>query len=908
MIKNKAFLLSLMIVIGVCIFAPDGYSISINSSEWISKDVEYHASTSSITDGLTVGAYGEHLNNWYRGYILINLSNITSISPLANITNITLAYSYTTKSGSGAMDLFYANTLWVESNITTNMPCGVVEGIMDTNNNCNLSAFYQKQNSDVVSGYNSFNITERAKWDVANSDGIFTIVFMDNGEASNINYQIYDSINSTSKPTLIITYQSILPSSSSTINNTLPRTNDDVQFTVISYNTNYVNFAWNNTGWANTTTIVNGTTTSYINKTITASANSVIGWYTSTNDSSGNWYTSPTQTFRVGTNVLPTIIINPNNFFNVYNGTGIGYTQSSNVLLNLSFIDDIGLAGFQINISNPLNSLVYNITYVSPTISGLASNFSNAINVQNTLQGYYNISISVWDIDSNYNFYKYSYYLSYPNITWSTANPYLLNGNSFTAQLSVNGNWKNTTRFSLYNSSYNLTSTFNLTYQNNNTYIYEYPLSGLTGLRYYLNATHYDRAGESYLSEGLVIDSQYLNNCSAGYPTINFTFRDELYNQLILTGGYITFSFGTYTQSFSNTNNFSVCIFPSYSNLTSDITLYYSATNYPQRRYSSNMILSNSTQNLVLYLLNTSIGIPYARFQITDAYGNSIVGATGSMTQSGESSIIEVESSDSSGLMTFFVNPDQDYTFTFSKSGYPSYTVTLRPTTSEIYSITLGQSIGNTISPFTGISYDFSPDGLLNNGTTYRFTWNVTSSYWNITACTLLISNNSISLGYNSSFVNSSYCAPTVDFNTGKYESFLVEGSYTINNTDVFTYSRTYSAKYNFVGNFTIKNALDDMKRFSGAGFNNWSRFFLAFIIITLIVVGISKFLPAFGNEESVVILIVFLVIFFGYLGWMRIDLETLPTFSNFDLKQWIIPLLVTLLGGGYLIEKEVNR
>jgi hypothetical protein len=306
-------------------------------------------------------------------------------------------------------------------------------------------------------------------------------------------------------------------------------------------------------------------------------------------------------------------------------------------------------------------------------------------------------------------------------------------------------------------------------------------------------------------------------------------------------------------------------------------------------------------------MLETTKG-GYATFRVEDIYSNPLSSVTGKVqkTIGGSTVTVEQQTTDDSGLATFFVDPDSDYIFTFSKTGYKTYTATIRPITSEIYTITLEEE-GTTSAPSYAIAthYLFTPTNtVLNNKTNYNFTFNLTSSYWEITSCTLTLKNASNTLASSSASYTTSKCSIQIELNTGNQTTIISEATYGINGTTTETVSVQYSVRYTYRGTFSLWNFIQDIKVFSEAGFNDFTRMVLAFIVIFSLVAYLSSNYSSLRDPEVLIILAWVLVLFFSYVGFLTMDLKSIPDIVG--LKQYIIFYLFTLGAGSYLIRRHL--
>jgi len=395
---------------------------------------------------------------------------------------------------------------------------------------------------------------------------------------------------------------------------------------------------------------------------------------------------------------------------------------------------------------------------------------------------------------------------------------------------------------------------------------------------------------------------------------INFTIYNEVSNTVISGNIDGTFNYleGTVDFDVEGETNFSLAIYPEGATTSGNYTIYYSAAGHPERRYNEPLaVYSNNTQIVKLYLLNTSLG-GYATFRIQDIYQNPLTEVTGKMEKVIDGSLVTVEqqSSDGSGLMTFFVNPDDDYTFTFSKTGYTSYSATIRPITTEIYTITLEQEGAEVIPPYSAeVKYFFTPTNtVLNNGTKYNFTFNLTSEYWDIEDCTLYIKNTTNTLNSSSDSFTNNNCLITIEYDVGKQTTIISEAKYTLNSI-VNTVSIQYTVQYTYKGEFSLMNFIDDIKAFSSAGFDDFTRSIIVFIVIFGIVAYASSQMAGLREPETLIILAWALVMVFSYLGLLTLSYASIPDIAPLGrewLQQYIISILFSLGAGSYIIRRHL--
>jgi len=422
----------------------------------------------------------------------------------------------------------------------------------------------------------------------------------------------------------------------------------------------------------------------------------------------------------------------------------------------------------------------------------------------------------------------------------------------------------------------------------------------------YLNGVNYNTS--TYYQN---VSDFNLDNCSL-YSTVshNFTVYDELNDSEMPVDITGTFNYKyngiskTYSLSQTGVSQVKMCISPSYASFTGNFSVFYQSADYPQRRYYDyNAAYSNTTRKIPLYVLDIAEGI-YGRFVVVDNSNNAITGVTITMSNSG-GDIIEKEVTDTSGLATFWLDPDTDYTFVFSKVGYTSVTETLRVTTGDPYTVVLGggDSSEAEIPLGTGVSYSFSPTSDLNNDTAYDFRFVMSSTYWDITGCTLYLINEGSILSSSSSSYTTSSCDITINYNTGSYDTIVSKVVYELNGSSI-NVSRQYSIWDRYEGQFSFKNFLDDLTNFGEAGFDDFSRMMIAFIVIFVIVAGMAFKFADFRDPEMLLVVTIGLVWFFSFIGWMTISYEGIP--SEW-LKKYILAIIISIAGGATILKKVTD-
>lgn len=434
--------------------------------------------------------------------------------------------------------------------------------------------------------------------------------------------------------------------------------------------------------------------------------------------------------------------------------------------------------------------------------------------------------------------------------------------------------------------------------------------------RWYYNITGVaENVSGSTASKDQSVYALTLYNCSGigTNVTLNYTIHDELTDALINAELIGTFDYGASLDNLSNTltfdypatNNSAVCMLPYWATIYSDYTLQYgSATLGYSYRYKQEpaAVLTNATENIKLYLLPLANTV-YGRFSIVDGYNNPLEGVYVVM-KNAAGVTIETETSDASGLATFSVNPATTYDFTFTKTGYPVYSTSLRIISSDILTIVLGETATTLYndSYYSGIAYEFNPGGNLQNNTDYPFQFNLTSSDWTVTQCDLYLYDDHTLLASSAGTFTGTECNAQVNFNTNPYSSILGVAIYSLNGT-VINVSNVYTISHTYSGEFSLLNFLEDIRDFGSAGFNSFTRMLIALIVI-LAITGISV---KEGIKDPLVIgiLVFVLVLAFSVLGFFTISDPNIPIPTDW-IRQYLISILVGLIIGAYLIKQEL--
>lgn len=402
-----------------------------------------------------------------------------------------------------------------------------------------------------------------------------------------------------------------------------------------------------------------------------------------------------------------------------------------------------------------------------------------------------------------------------------------------------------------------------------------------------------------------------LCNTTLNVTYINFTFKDEstttnineTFNSLFTY--YLSNSDGSIKRSLSYISNiynesYPFCFTPVNRNITVNMTISYYGDGYPLRTFTNKSIsLVNNSYNQILYSVSLISGI-YTTFQVINQANQPISGVytTAEVQVGGIWITIGTGTTGDDGGVTFFVDPNYQHRFTFSKIGYDTYITTITPTSSS-YTITLGGiSAGGTILDYNkGISYSLTPiDSTLYNMTNYQFSFNMHSTYWNLDSWGFnLLGNKTNLVGANSSTTGTGGII-YINVSTGQNKSIVMNYWWIINSTH-FNGTKTWTVVNGFDDSWSIKNFFDDLKTYTDAGIfglDAFGRTLIIFLIIFLIIGAISYSSGTYSIGAILVELSVLVYLF----DWV---LELIPNPSPFKGFPTILVGLITI---GYLIQE----
>jgi hypothetical protein len=407
-----------------------------------------------------------------------------------------------------------------------------------------------------------------------------------------------------------------------------------------------------------------------------------------------------------------------------------------------------------------------------------------------------------------------------------------------------------------------------------------------------------------------------LNVCNATYstPFINLTFKDE--NNGTALDGTISSSLWEYwigggngsakTLSFSNLTanaNYTFCGYPNTipATLGYNSTISYASASYPLRNVVILGNLTNVSTSKILYLLSSTSGI-YVTFQTINSVNQPITNVYINIERQIGGVWIGIYSgyTDAAGSLTAWLNPNVNHKITASKTGYITYSVAIYPT-QPLYTIVMSTSIPptNITVPTEGIWFGIDPiQTVLNNGTLYRFNYNITSGDYILQQYGFVLKNGTGTILGSDSGVVVTGGNTSVTINTGNNESIIMyyywkTGGVYNNGT------RTWTIYESYEGNFSVKYFFDDLKRFAGInGMNPFTLALIAFAVI-LLITGLISYASGIYSPLAIGGEIVGLTWLFYWAG-------LIPTLTGAPIGN-IIPMAITILYVVYIIWENMR-
>lgn len=417
------------------------------------------------------------------------------------------------------------------------------------------------------------------------------------------------------------------------------------------------------------------------------------------------------------------------------------------------------------------------------------------------------------------------------------------------------------------------------------------------------------------------VNLTFFTPTNATYATqfLNISFKDE--NSLEPINMTIPFSEFVYylgsgsvnkTMNFVNTSENYNYLF---SGTTGSLPLkvlpvvqYRKVDDYPQRIWEPEVRTYNSTlTNQVLYSLSSVSGI-FVTYQVLTAGESPIenVEVTSTRQVSGTTVQVGAGLTDSSGLITFWMNPDFQHSTSFNKEGFTEYIFSHFPTQTA-YTITLGDQVEPDADCGQGILQTVRPsqDFLFRN-TEYDFNYTISSSYHNLTNFQITLTNqNGTVLGTTGSSTSTGGTLSINNINTTTSTSIIMTYLYEVDNEDCsqVVNERVWITQATEGTEFSIWQLVQDADTYISVGlfgFDNFGKTLISFVVIVLMVGGISK---RYGiASEGAVMGMLFGVVFLLDVGLGFIPAVNVGTIASIEHFFTYITFIMLL---GVIIREE---
>ena len=540
-----------------------------------------------------------------------------------------------------------------------------------------------------------------------------------------------------------------------------------------------------------------------------------------------------------------------------YNGTNITVTCSDNTT--------------KINITTPFNK---NVTFYANDTFGNLNNFFRALNFLAFE------SLRVFNTSS----FETATETFYLNITTNGSVPTDI-------KLIYNGTSYSGTATNTFGNDYNISRTIDVpTAVGNKNFFFNFTIAGIE---------------VSSPNSTQIINLTSFVNCIAGTPFINISFKNETILEELVTATISSswnYWLGTgtifKTLSFSNaTENsyYTFCLSGVNRTLETNVSLTYSNSISQQRNFGNDFTLTNTTTSQTLFLLPTAEGV-YVTFQVVNIAEQPISGVSSNVTKAG--TFIASGTTDDAGTISYFLDPDASYVFTFFKSGYDIYVTTLTPTQTTFTIVLGGESVVEENDYTRGITYSIVPSAisLVNNTNTF-FNFTLTSTYWDVEEFGFnLTDQNSVLLNSTNAFTNGGtvFVLHNTSNNTRIIMTFFwtIDGNVSIGST-FWTVLDSSGTGFGLTTFFSHLGEYLDTEMF---GLNSNSMVILIYIII-FIAVGIMSFKYGMTSPATISLVIFGLVFLFeSHLGWI-------PSISGFP----VLTILFALVSIGLILKEGLK-
>lgn len=589
---------------------------------------------------------------------------------------------------------------------------------------------------------------------------------------------------------------------------------------------------------------------------------------------------------------------------------------STSIILNVTATDDFIVENVTINMTYPNGSSTF-----SRTTNGITNATNFTYSLSSLPYGIYNWTGRVYDNKSQLKNSKLFWF----NISIFLENNFTYNSLSFetkneTFELNVSSlSTISNTKFIYNGTSYSISSSNPQT--NNYTLRTTIDVPLINGTKSFLFNLTINGIEYSSLSNNQLVNQTnfYLCNTSATTEFLNLTFKDEstlnYINASIPTSSFQGWlGSGAINKSVSFINNtdnlnYNFCGQPNQTIYVDSSVQYKQGTTYPQRIWNPPTQSYNQTmREQILYLLSTTEG-QFVTFQVLNNAGQSLEGVSVNATREISGSNVEVASgtTDAAGSVTFFLNPDFSHTFVFKKTGLSNFVYVTFPTQTS-YTVTMGGGSASVPQDFTqGVSYSISPtNDFLYQNITQNFSFTISSTHWSLDffGANLTYGNGTV-IGSSSSTVVSGGTISFLNVKTYTQQNITMSPYYVINSTTINVTQRIWILQNASETDFSIYHFFTDLTLYTSSGsgffgFDNFGRSLLAFVIIVVVVGGLSQ---RYGlASEPAIMGIIFGLVFFFDVG---VGLIPRIQMGNFQAAENFITYLTALILIAFIIREE---
>lgn len=329
-------------------------------------------------------------------------------------------------------------------------------------------------------------------------------------------------------------------------------------------------------------------------------------------------------------------------------------------------------------------------------------------------------------------------------------------------------------------------------------------------------------------------------------------------------------------------------------------------TGYQQRIISfTNYSLNSSQRNQSIYLLDTNSGIYVSFLVVNQMYTPLIdVNIQAEKRINGIWTPIMNGQTDESGIWTAFLDPTNLHRFTFSKDGYATKILSIYPTQSSytVILLTEGQGSG-TLPPnyLEGINITLGPASVaLDTDEEYNFTMNISSKYWELDGYGFnLVDDNQTVLGSASGYEENGSVV-YLNFNCSNNTYIHMNYYFIINNSNV-NLTKSWWVKTEYVGNYSLKYAFDDIRSLVGTSGLNYFTLLLIAFALTLMITAILSYTTGLYSPIALMGMITSFTWFWWVIGVIPSDI------NGINGAGVIAPIFITFLFIAYLVYEHIR-